>query len=133
MKRSAMIYRASSLLLILMMVGWGCSSRKSQKKAMTEPAHSATWPFQSPKNLAVITTKSIVHGGKLILLVSHDEADGGWQFLDGTEPTQEDATVVSLQSIVQRDPSVATLSDLPLGWQAWRASPTSSWKRSRHS
>ena len=75
---------------------------------MTEPAYSATWPFQAPKKLAVITTKSIVHGSKPILLVSHDEADGDWQFLDGTEPTKEDTVVVSLQSIVQRDPSVAT-------------------------
>jgi len=35
---------------------------------------------------------------------------------------------------VQRmlDPTVGTLADLPLGWQAWRAAPGDPWQRGPH-
>ena len=39
------------------------------------------WPFESPRNLAVITLDRIMDGRNPILYVSHDEDDGGWQFL----------------------------------------------------
>ena len=35
---------------------------------------------------------------------------------------EKDAAVVSLHNIVQLDPTVADLADLPLGWHAWRDS-----------
>jgi len=88
------------------------------------------WPFSDPKNLAVITTWSILRGGKPILLVSHDE--DGWQFLDGDIPRMEDAAIVSLQHIARHDLSLTELADLPVGWQAWREDATSPWKRAVH-
>jgi hypothetical protein len=89
----------------------------------------AGWPFADPPNLATITTRSIMHDGAWIALVSHDEDDGGWQFLPAGPPDQDDATVVALRRVWERDPTVVELADLPLGWQAWRASPDSKWQR----
>jgi hypothetical protein len=37
--------------------------------------------------------------------------------------------VVGLGSIVELDPSVCELADLPLGWRAWRSSKTEPWRR----
>jgi hypothetical protein len=71
------------------------------------------------------------HGqGKPILEVSHDEDDGGWQFLCGSPDLEEDdARVVSLQSIVQRDATIAELADLPLGHVARRKKVDGAWTR----
>ena len=76
------------------------------------------WPFADPKNVAVITLKSITKGGRPILHVTHDADDGMWQFLDGSTVSEENASVVSLEEITRIDPSVMELADLPLGWYA---------------
>ena len=41
------------------------------------------WPFADPKDVAVITLKSIAMGGSPVLHVTHDADDGMWQYLDG--------------------------------------------------
>jgi hypothetical protein len=87
------------------------------------------WPFADPPNVAAITTRQIVHGGEPIRLVSHDADDGSWQFLTGGSFEVADGMVVSLRSMVERDPSLAELADLPLGWQAWRQRRGSPWER----
>jgi hypothetical protein len=87
------------------------------------------WPFADPKNVAVITLKSIVSGDKPILYVTHDADDGGWQFLDGSLVSEKDASVVLLEEITQIDPTVLELADLPLGSFASREAPSSPWQR----
>jgi hypothetical protein len=87
------------------------------------------WPFGDPKNVAVITVRQIVREGKPILRVSHDEDDGGWQFLEWGTPRMEDAMVLALEEIVAIDPSVCELTDLPYGWRATRRSPSEPWQR----
>jgi hypothetical protein len=81
------------------------------------------WPFTDPENLAVFTLKRIIRGEFPILRVCHDEDDGGWQFLNGGEVSTKDASLVSLRSITEIDPSVLELADRPLGWVAERATP----------
>ena len=90
------------------------------------------WPFSDPSNVAVFTNKSIVEKTDWIQHVSHDEDDGAWQFhpLNGT--AEEDVAVVSLRTIVETDPSVTTLFDLPLGWSASRKSKISQWERQKN-
>jgi hypothetical protein len=89
------------------------------------------WKFQEPPNVAVITSRKIVNGKAWIAHVFHDAWDGEWQFHDD-EPLNEDhAALVSLREIVQLDPSVSELSDLPLGWRAWRDSHVSPWRRAK--
>jgi hypothetical protein len=65
-----------------------------------------------------------------ILLVNHDADDGGWQFLTGEPLQMEDAILVSLAEIVRLDPTLESLADLPLGWQATRARVGGEWRRS---
>ncbi len=65
-----------------------------------------------------------------MLLVTHDEDDHGWQFLDGSEsPSRSDAVIVSMADVVDGDPSLHELADLPPGWRAWRRSVYNEWVR----
>ena len=90
------------------------------------------WPFSDDRNLAVFTSKKIVHEGDWIYYVTHDEDDGAWQFHPHSGPTPEnEAAVVSLESLVKLDGSLRQLSDLPRGWHAWRQSPDAAWERSQ--
>lgn len=90
------------------------------------------WPFADPPNVAVFTSKSIVKADDWIHHVTHDEDDGAWQFHPSTGPApEEEAAVVALKTVLQLDPSVGELADLPLGWEAWRTSRTASWQRRR--
>ena len=82
------------------------------------------------KDRAAIATRSVVEGREVISRVFHDEDDGGWQFL-GKETDINDAILVGLGTIVKIDPTVAILSDLQLGWCAWRTSKNGDWQRGR--
>ncbi len=86
------------------------------------------WPFQDATNTAVITLRRIMDGSKPILYVVHDE-EGDWQFLDGGDVSEEDANLVSLESITELDPTVNALADLPTGWAAERTAADKSWER----
>jgi hypothetical protein len=91
-----------------------------------------TWPFDDPPDVAVFTTKSIVFGRQPVLLVSHDEKDGAWQFLPREGACHvKDAALVGLREMIERDGTLAELADLPVGWRAWRKSPDSPWLRKR--
>jgi hypothetical protein len=87
------------------------------------------WPFDQPRNCAVITLRQIAHGLQPIVHVTHDSDDHGWQFLGWENARREDASIVCLSHIVELDPSVLQLADLPPGWHAWRQSPEEAWSR----
>jgi hypothetical protein len=89
----------------------------------------SNWPFKDPKNVAVFTTKRIIFEGYPILLVTHDEDDGAWQFLDGYQLENSDAAIVGLVEIAKLDPSILELADLSEGWRAWRTSANVEWVR----
>lgn len=94
------------------------------------------WPFDQPRNAATITVWPILRRIEPITFVSHDASDHGWQFLNiGNDKAvnMADASVVGLEEIVDLDPSVLELADLPPGWCAWRSDAASPWNRSaRH-
>lgn len=89
----------------------------------------STYNFTDKKNTMVITTKRIMNNKSNILLVSHDDEDGMWQFLDGEDVDEEDATIVSLGEIVGIDNTINQIADLPLGWIAFRDSVYSQWNK----
>jgi len=89
---------------------------------------SKDWPFDEPENLAVITTRQVLEEGRPILLVTHDEDDGGWQFLCTLTNDPSDARVVSLKSVLDRDPSIAQIAKLPVGWRASRREKGFAWE-----
>lgn len=88
------------------------------------------WPFDQPRNAAVVTSRQILEGKESILIVSHDQDDHGWQFLGGSVVHENDARVVSFQSVVELDPTITELSELPPGWSAFRSEVGKSWVRS---
>jgi hypothetical protein len=92
---------------------------------------NSNWPFDQPRNCAVITLRSIVFAGAPILRVSHDLDDHGWQFLGGKDADMADAAVVAFEEIVAVDPSLFKLADMRPGWVATRASASSPWKLAR--
>lgn len=88
--------------------------------------------FLEDKNTMVITTKDIIEKKKEIVLVSHDEDDGMWEFLDGADVAEENAAIISLTELVNIDASVNEVSDLPLGWIAYRENKEAHWIKSEN-
>ena len=84
--------------------------------------------FDENPRLGVLTTSAVLEGSP-ILMVSHDEDDGGWQFLCGSSNDPEDGRIVHLEEIVRRDPTVTAVADLPLGWIAFRSAVGGEWQR----
>src|SRR4051812_48797515 len=87
------------------------------------------WPFPDVEDTEVITLGRILRGDAPLLLVTHDEDDGGWQFLDGEHVFEEDAAIIRLGEMVQFDPSLRELADLPAGSYAWRAGTDQPWSK----
>jgi len=87
------------------------------------------WPFNDPKNVAVITTKKVLDKTKSILYVSHDEDDGMWQFHDGGIVSEEDGRIITLEEATIIDSSIIELADLPLGWIAEREDIKEKWNK----
>jgi len=69
-----------------------------------------------PDDIA-ITTRQVLHERWPILLVAHDADD------------TDSALVVGIESVAAVDHTILELSDLPLGWRAWRESPDARWQR----
>ena len=89
-----------------------------------------TWPFEDRAETEVITLDRILDGRAPILLITHDaDEESSWQFLDGEQIFEDDGVTVLLGEIVQFDPSLLDIADLPRGWQARRDSADSPWIR----
>lgn len=71
----------------------------------------------------------ILRGESPLRLVTHDADDGSWQFLDGGHVFEEDAELVGLVEMLQFEPGLLGLADLPEGWYAWRPRPGDPWHR----
>jgi hypothetical protein len=89
----------------------------------------ADWPFEDPPNVATFATRPVMDGTSWIALVSHDDEDGGWQFIGPEGASMDQAMLVALHNVLDRDATIAELADLPLGWQAWRTSRDAPWQR----
>jgi hypothetical protein len=87
------------------------------------------WPFEDSQYVGAVTTVHVLEGRLPVLLVTHDEDDGGWQILCGTTNEPADGRMACLGCMVQQDPSLQALADLPVGWMAWRESATAPWQR----
>src|SRR5215470_11170360 len=84
--------------------------------------------FDDPPNSASLICKHVLNGELPILFVSHDEDDGGWQFLcNVNEHEVNDIAIVALHRATDLDPTVSEVSDLPLGFIATRAGRDQSW------
>jgi hypothetical protein len=90
------------------------------------------WRFDDLPNAASFTTKFVLDGSP-ILRVYHDY-DGGWQFHGSFDDaaTPDVGRLVSLGSMIDLDPSLTQLHDLPWGWRATRKSVDSRWVREKN-
>ena len=86
------------------------------------------WPFEDERRVAVFTTTHVVRAGKPILYVAHDDDDGAWQFHSGDLVSTKDMMILALEEILEIDPSIASLANLPLGHCATRRNPSSAWR-----
>ena len=84
--------------------------------------------FIEKTNRGVYTTRQVMQDNYPIFTVHHEQ-DRDWQFLCGTTYEYEDLVVVCLEHIVEKDPSVNELYDLPYGWMAFREKPGDNWER----
>ena len=91
-------------------------------------AAETSWPYQAGKNRAILTTKPVIQDQHPVLLVAHDD-DGDWQFLCGTTNEPDDGQLVCLGDILDRDPTLAEVADLPEGWCAAREAVGAAWTR----
>jgi hypothetical protein len=85
--------------------------------------------FNSNLNTAVFTTSFVLHDKKPILFVSHYDQDGTWEFLsdDEFDDFEKVAKVVSLEEIINLDPSIIELSEMEEGYHAFRKSEKDKW------
>jgi len=73
--------------------------------------------------------RQILDGSEPILVAFHDEDDHGWQFFGSSDASEADAKLVSLEEIVQMDPTVLEVADLLPGWKAFREERAKPWQR----
>lgn len=90
-----------------------------------------SWAFADEPHTGAYTRKAVFEKREPILLITHDD-DGSWQFHGPGEADVEQGVLVCLHHMVDMDPSVNELADLPLGWVAWRESVSDPWTREPH-
>ena len=78
----------------------------------------ADWSFADAPETLVFTTQPVLDGAR-VQDVHHDQ-DGDWQFLCGTTLGVADARMVHLAHLVELQPGLTELADLPRGWWAGR-------------
>jgi hypothetical protein len=84
--------------------------------------------FEDDLNTAVITTRFVLIDKSPILNVFHYE-DGFWQFSGPEDDLRDDDyKIISLEEIINIDPTVLEVSDLPYRGKAYRETVSHEWK-----
>lgn len=84
------------------------------------------WSFDQAPDVAAVTCQRVIAGSP-ILVVVHYADDHSWAFLSGERFDASDGLLVAMKTIVELDPTITSISDLPPGWIARRESVTASW------
>jgi len=101
--------------------------------AASDPKSSLfDWKFPDPPHTMVFLSKTVQAGEEAVTYVSHDASDGAWQFLGDSMMDGGGPVVSCFHHPIDRDPSLKELADLPLGWYAFRDTPTAAWQRFEH-
>jgi len=91
------------------------------------------YQFDQSRDTACITCSHVMSDGAPVLFVTHDADDGGWQFLCGAEHDIEDAIVIGMGSVIDLDPTLNSLHDMPEGYGATRDALGAQWAAFRPS
>lgn len=90
----------------------------------------SNWPFDDSPDSLAYALLGIMDRKIPIRLVYHDSDDESWQFFDDGGPWPDsNYLAVDLAEVVNLDPSIHELADLPVGWWAWRPTELSPWER----
>jgi hypothetical protein len=81
----------------------------------------------------VICCGHVVHRQRKVRLVCHRHEGKDWQFMcgDADHDTANDGNFVMIGVLLDFDPSLDELADLPAGWEAVRRDPGASWIRTK--
>ncbi len=93
---------------------------------------SPNWPFLDAPATPCVTTIHVTSGRSPIVSVSRERDEDGeltWQFHCAEPFKMEDAQLVRLDTILAIDPSMNVMADLPIGFEATRASANARWNR----
>jgi hypothetical protein len=78
------------------------------------------------KNQAVITTKYVINGSKIVYVFHSQE---GWQFFGNENNIEEgDSFVTSLDNIIKSNPHVADILWISEGMEAWINEGKTEWQ-----
>lgn len=84
-------------------------------------------PIAVPEELGVLTSRLVVDGTEPVRIVIHHH-DGDWQFVCGTTKRASDAMIVGVNHLLDIDPTLEGLLDLPRGTKAFREQPGDPWQ-----
>jgi hypothetical protein len=94
------------------------------------------WPFPDgrfPTQLGALVQATVLSGEQPARLVIHS-SDNDWLIGDGiNDPNGPGGSIAThLGHVLNGNSSLATLADLPPGWEATRTAPGSPWHRTTH-
>ncbi len=87
------------------------------------------WGFSELQGSPALTVSGIAEADEPIQHVVRAAEPPCFQLLPWGTPDESDARVVSLVSMVESDPTLHDLADLPVGWHAWREGKGHAWSR----
>lgn len=93
---------------------------------------TAGWSFADSVFTIAASTESVLAGESPILSARRDVDMALWHFHDGLPRSFKDAQVVTLWHVLQLDPTVGELANLPPGWVAERDAVGEPWRRRPH-
>lgn len=90
------------------------------------------WRFPDKPHTKAFISKAIQEDKEWITYVTHDLSDGAWQILGETGIDSGGPELACLHHMVEKDPTLVELADLPKGWYAERTAPGRAWERFEH-
>ena len=87
------------------------------------------WKFDQARNVGAVTTAQVLDDAMPVLLVIHYGDDCSWAFLCDTTDNEDDSRMVTMEQIVEMDPTLKEIADLPPGWIAYRDFIGDEWDR----
>ena len=90
------------------------------------------WKFPDPPRKGVCLSSAVHEGREAVVYVSRDAEDGVWQFHGESMSGGEPPVISCFHHVVDADPSIKAIADLPLGWWAERSGPNEPWVRYQH-
>jgi len=87
------------------------------------------WKFADSPHTGVYLSETVHNGTEQVTFVSHDAEDGAWQFLGDSMSDGGGPVLSCFHHPIDRDPTLAELADLPLGWYAERDKVGKPWIR----